>query len=177
MARSGGMFLSGGPLVTLSVDGDEPGDTVAALRAGNGQRPGHGGQQFPARWLELVRERRGRREGRRRRWMAGRAQRLPAGPGDSWIACRAFGADHHLDDCGRRVFAHTSPVYLACGGDRTMTDPEGLRYIRTLVEGARDYVPDTAVRQVRPGHDSPSRRTRPPHLAGAALHRGPARPR
>ena len=46
-----------------------------------------------------------------------------------------------------RVFAHTSPVYLACGGDWTMTDPEGIRYIRTLVEGAREYVRHTAVRR------------------------------
>jgi hypothetical protein len=28
-----------------------------------------------------------------------------------------------------------------------MTDPEGLRYIRTLVEGAREYVRHTAVRR------------------------------
>ena len=28
-----------------------------------------------------------------------------------------------------------------------MTDPDGLRYIRTLVEGAREYVRHTAVRR------------------------------
>jgi hypothetical protein len=28
-----------------------------------------------------------------------------------------------------------------------MTDPEGIRYIRTLVEGAREYVRHTAVRR------------------------------
>jgi hypothetical protein len=67
--------------------------------------------------------------------------------GNSWIACRAFGVDYHLDEWGRRVFAHTSPVYVACGGDWTMTDPEGLRYMRTLVEGAREYVRHTAVRR------------------------------
>ena len=37
--------------------------------------------------------------------------------GNAWIACRAFGADYHLDEWGRQVFAHTSPVYVACGGD------------------------------------------------------------
>jgi len=67
---------------------------------------------------------------------------------NSWIACRAFGVDYHLDEWGRQVFAHTSPVYLACGGgDWTMTDPEGIRYMRTLVEGAREYVRHTAVRR------------------------------
>ncbi len=28
-----------------------------------------------------------------------------------------------------------------------MTDPEGIRYLRTLVEGAREYVRHTAVRR------------------------------
>jgi hypothetical protein len=67
--------------------------------------------------------------------------------GNSWIACRAFGVDYHLDEWGRRVFAHTSPVYIACGGEWTMADPEGIAYIRTLVEGAREYVRHTAVRR------------------------------
>ena len=71
----------------------------------------------------------------------------PDREGHSWIACRAFGVDYHLDEWGRRVFAHTSPVYLACGGDWAMADPEGIRYIRTLVEGAREYVRHTAVRR------------------------------
>jgi hypothetical protein len=67
--------------------------------------------------------------------------------GNSWLACRAFGTDYHLDEWGRRVFAHTSPVYVACGGEWAMADSEGLRYIRTLVEGAREYVRHTAVRR------------------------------
>jgi hypothetical protein len=32
--------------------------------------------------------------------------------GNSWLACRAFGVDYHLDEWGRQVFAHTSPVYV-----------------------------------------------------------------
>jgi hypothetical protein len=67
--------------------------------------------------------------------------------GNSWIACTAFGVDYHLDEWGRRVFAHTSPVYVACGGDAAMTAPEGIRYLRTLVEGAREYVRHTAVQR------------------------------
>ena len=67
--------------------------------------------------------------------------------GNSWIACRAFGVDYHLDEWGRRVFAHTSPVYVGCGGDWAMADPEGLAYMRTLIEGAREYMRHTAVRR------------------------------
>ena len=145
--RSGRTFLSGGPLVTLSVDGLEPGATVGL--SGPGTVTVHAAVRsiFPLRSLEVVRN-------------GEVVMRVEAGggrqaeinddlriDGSSWIACRAFGVDYHLDDWGRRVFAHTSPVYVACGGDWTMTDPEGIRYMRTLVEGAREYVRHTAARR------------------------------
>jgi hypothetical protein len=145
--RSGRTFLSGGPLVTLSVDGHEPGDTVQL--SGPGTVSVHAAVRsiFPISSLEVVRngeviaraEAGGGRE-------AEIDEELRV-DGNSWIACRAFGTDCHLDEWGRRVFAHSSPVYVACGGDWTMTDPEGIRYIRTLVEGAREYVRHTAVRR------------------------------
>ena len=145
--RSGRTFLSGGPLVTLSVDGCEPGGTVGL--SGPGTVSVHAAVRsiFPLRSLEVVRNgevvARAEASGGRQ---ADISEELRV-DGDSWIACRAFGVDYHLDEWGRRVFAHTSPVYVACGGDWTMTDPEGIRYIRTLVEGAREYVRHTAVRR------------------------------
>ncbi len=145
--RAGRTFLSGGPLVTLSVDGREPGGTVALSGPGTVTVQAAVRGVFPLRSLELVRngevvaraEAGGGRE-------AQVTEELRV-DGDAWIACRAFGTDYHLDEWGRRVFAHTSPVYVACGGDWTMADPDGLRYIRTLVEGAREYVRHTAVRR------------------------------
>jgi len=145
--RAGRTFLSGGPLVTLSVDGREPGDTVGLSGPGTVSVNATVRSVFPLRSLEVVRngevvataEVNGGRQ-------AEISEELRI-DGNSWIACRAFGTESHLDEWGRRVFAHTSPVYVACGGDWTMTDPEGLRYIRTLVEGARDYVRHTAVRR------------------------------
>ena len=145
--RSGRTFLSGGPLLTLSVDGCEPGGT--AELSGPGTVSVHAAVRsiFPLRSLELVRNgevvARAEANGGRQ---AEISEELRI-DGNSWIACRAFGVDYHLDEWGRRVFAHTSPVYVACGGDWTMTDPEGIRYIRTLVEGAREYVRHTAVRR------------------------------
>ena len=146
--RSGRTFLSGGPLVTLSVDGRSPGDTVSVSGPGTVSVHATVRSIFPLRSLEVVRNgevvARASADGGRQ---AEISEELRI-DGDSWIACRAFGADYHLDDWGRRVFAHTSPVYVACGGgDWTMTDPEGMRYIRTIVEGARDYVRHTAVRR------------------------------
>jgi hypothetical protein len=145
--RAGRTFLSGGPLVTLAVDGREPGDTVTLSGPGTVTVQATVRSVFPLRSLEVVRNgevvARADANGGRQAQITEEV-RLD---GDSWIACRAFGADYHLDWWQRRVFAHTSPVYVACGGDWSMTDPDGLRYIRTLVEGAREYVRHTAVRR------------------------------
>ncbi|MBV9854466.1 MAG: CehA/McbA family metallohydrolase, partial [Streptosporangiaceae bacterium] len=145
--RAGRTFLSGGPLVTLSVDGCQPGDTVALSGPGTVSVRATVRSIFPLRSLEVVRNgevvARTDADGGRQAEI-NEELRID---GNSWLACRAFGAGHHLDEWGRRVFAHTSPVYIACGGEWTMTDPEGLRYIRTLVEGAREYVRHTAVRR------------------------------
>ncbi len=145
--RSGRTFLSGGPLVTLSVDGCQPGDTVTLSGPGTVGIHATVRSIFPLRSLEIVRNgevvARAEADGGQH---AEISEELRI-DGNSWIACRAFGTDRHLDDWGRRVFAHTSPVYVACGGEWTMTDPEGFRYIRTLIEGAREYVRHTAVRR------------------------------
>ena len=145
--RAGRTFLSGGPLVTLSVDGCEPGGTVELSGPGTVSVRATVRSIFPLRSLEVV------RNGEvvlRTEVNGGRQAQINEQvriDGNSWLACRAFGADYHLDEWGRRVFAHTSPVYLACGGEWTMADPAGLGYIRTLVEGAREYVRRTAVRR------------------------------
>jgi hypothetical protein len=145
--RSGRTFLSGGPLVTLSVDGCQPGDTVALSGPGTVSVHATVRSIFPLGSLEVVRNgevvMKADAGGGRQAEISGELRI----DGNSWLACRAFGTDYHLDEWGRRVFAHTSPVYVACGGEWAMTDPEGLRYIRTLVEGARDYVRHTAVRR------------------------------
>jgi hypothetical protein len=145
--RSGRTFLSGGPLLTFSVDGREPGDTVELPGPGTVTVQAAVRGVFPLRSLEIVLNgevvAKADASGGRQ---ASISEELRI-PGNSWIACRVFGVDYHLDDWRRRVFAHTSPVYVACGGEWTMTDPEGLRYIRTLVEGAREYVRHTAVRR------------------------------
>lgn len=145
--RAGRTFLSGGPLVTLSVDGREPGDTVQLSGPGTVTVQATVRSIFPLRSLEVVRNgevvARVEASGGRQAEIS-EELRLD---GNSWIACRAYGTDYHLDEWGRRVFAHSSPVYVACGAEWAMTDPEGIRHIRTLVEGAREYVTHTAARR------------------------------
>jgi hypothetical protein len=115
-----------------------PSATVAVRRGGDElRRAGRSGRDRPSR------RRRDAGPFRRRdaRILPVPEQRLPA-------AARRWHGQDVQRRTGRQVFAHTSPVYVACGGgDWTMTDPEGIRYIRTLVEGARDYVRHTAVRR------------------------------
>lgn len=142
--RAGRTFLSGGPLLTLAVDGREPGDTVELTGPGTVTVDAAVTSVFPLRSLELVCNGEviaaARTDGGRTLSFSEQVRV----DGHSWIACRAYGVDNHLDEWGRRVFAHTSPVYLACGGEWGMADPRGLHYIRTLVEGTRDYVRHTA---------------------------------
>ncbi|MGI8868586.1 MAG: CehA/McbA family metallohydrolase [Mycobacteriales bacterium] len=145
--RQGRTFLSGGPLLTLTVDGREPGDTVDLSGPGTVTVEARADSVFPLRSLEIVCN--GELVAAETTDSAGHLSlsETVRVSGSSWIVGRAFGLDHHLDEWGRRVFAHTSPVYVACGGPWGMADPDGLHYMRTLIEGARDYVRHTAVRR------------------------------
>jgi hypothetical protein len=145
--RSGRTFLSGGPLVTLSVDGFEPGGTVELSGPGTVSVHAVVRSIFPIQSLEVVRNGEVVLSMKANDGLRAEISEELRIDGNSWIACRAFGAKDHLDEWARPVFAHTSPVYVACGGDWAMTHPEGIRYIRTLVEGAREYVRHTAVRR------------------------------
>ena len=157
----------GGPLLTLTVDGREPGDTVELSGAGTVSVHAAVTSIFRLRSLEIV------CNGR----VVAAATPTQTGEGTfaltidenvhldgaGWIACRATGVDNHLDEWRRPVFAHTSPVYVASGGPWEMADPDSLRYIRTVVTGARDYVRHTAIR--RDDHTTTHHHGQPDHLS------------
>lgn len=161
--RAGRTFLSGGPLLSFFVDGAQAGDTVSLTGPGTVTVDASVTSIFPLQSLEIVcnGEVVASVDGQ-----GGRSLQLSEQvrvSGHSWIACRAFGVNYHLDGWGRQVFAHTSPVYLACGGPWSRVDPDGLHYIRTLVEGAREYVTRTAVR--RHDHHTTHHHGQQDHLA------------
>ena len=54
----------------------------------------------------------------------------------------------HFDAWRRGIFAHTSPVYIACKGEWSMFDPEIARNMLTSIEGSLTYI-----RQVSAQHD------------------------
>jgi hypothetical protein len=146
--RAGNTFLSGGPLVRLSVDGHPIGSSITL--------PGNGGtveveataeSVVPFGSLELVKngEVVARTEG-----AGGLERRLSlhehiAVDRHSWIAARCGGPRYfdsipHHDGWGRRIMAHTSPVYVGVGGEWRMFDPGVASYLVTLLNGGIDYI-------------------------------------
>jgi hypothetical protein len=191
--RAGRTFLSGGPLIELSVEGAEIGDTV--------RLPNEGGMvevtatarsTVPIHTLQLVRGVPGQPGGCGYEVLAQTDEpggttelrlrtRVPF-DGHGWLCARVGGPNYemvrHHDVWQRGVFAHTSPVYVACGGDWQLADPAGLSYMLTLVDGALQYVRGLAPRR-RPGtalhhHGEPDHQAfleRPFHQAVEALHK------
>jgi hypothetical protein len=140
--RAGRTFLSGGPMVQLTVDGHDIGDTIALNAAGTVQVEAWAESIFPLTSLEVVVN--GRvvaaaesRNGARQRLTVSEPVRVD---GHSWLAARCYGVAPHLDWWRRSIFAHTSPVYVSVGGEWAPRDDAATRYLYTLVEGGLEYV-------------------------------------
>ena len=141
---------SGGPMLKFSVDGNQIGDTV--------NLPGNGGTLeveaeaeciFPIHCLQVVQE--GRVVAEATENKGARKLNLKAQvkvEGHSWLAARVAGPGYesvpHYDGWGRGIFAHTSPVYIACGGEWWMFDQETATYMLTLVDGCIEYIRNTS---------------------------------
>jgi hypothetical protein len=152
--RSGNTFLSGGPLLRLTVDGSPIGSTIVL--------PGNGGtveveasaeSVVPFGSLELVvngevvaRTGSGcleRRLSLREHITVDR---------HSWIAVRCGGPQYfdsirHHDCWSRGIMAHTSPVYVGVGGEWRMFDPGVASYLVTLLSGGIDYINQRSVQR------------------------------
>ncbi|MBV9599669.1 MAG: CehA/McbA family metallohydrolase [Chloroflexi bacterium] len=165
----GRTFLSGGPLLELSVEGAEIGDTLRLAAGGATVSVSAGARSvLPIHTLQLVHN--GRVVAQSDDTAGARALTLRAEvkiDGHGWLCARAGGPNYepvaHHDVWRRGVFAHTSPVYVAVGDDWTMADRDGLQYMLTLVEGGLAYVRDMAPQR-------PAERVR--HHHGEADHQG-----
>ena len=151
--RAGRTFLSCGPLLRFTAGGARIGDTL--------NLPGIGGAVeveataesiFPIHTLQIVRE--GRVVASTEE--AGGARRLHLKASlklgrHTWLAARCGGPDYtaipHHDAWRRGIFAHTSPIYVAVGGEWWMFSRETAQYMLTLIGGGLDYV-----RHVAPHH-------------------------
>jgi hypothetical protein len=102
--------------------------------------------------------------------------------GHSWLAARCGGPDYtavpHHDGWRRGIFAHTSPVYIAVGGEWEMFDPQTAEYMLTLIGGGLEYIRKLAPLH-QPGtvthhhhHESHQQYLEQPfHEAAEAIHR------
>ena len=151
----GRTFLSGGPIIHFSVDGREIGDTVALSGPGSVEVEAWAENIFPIHRLEIVQA--GRvvasteaANGTRRLELK---EKLKI-DGHTWLAARCGGPDYFgLDErnwTGRGQFAHTSPIYVACGDEWRMFDEATARHMLTVLESDLAYIRDVSA-QYRPG--------------------------
>lgn len=155
--RAGRTFHSGGPLLRFKVEGKPIGSTI--------NLPGNGGtvtveasadSVLPFHSLEIVLN--GSVVARTEDAKGTRHLALRESiqvDRHSWIAARCAGPNYwqstrHHDGWGRGIMAHTSPVYLAVGGDWWMFDIGAANYLLTLLNGGIDYIRKRSV-QWEPG--------------------------
>ena len=152
---AGRTFLSGGPIIHFSVDGKEVGDTLEISGPGTVEVEAWAESIFPIHRLEVVQG--GRvvasteaKNGTRRLELKEKVRV----DGHTWLAARCGGPDYwgrpHHDGWQRGIFAHTSPVYVACGGEWWMFDRDTAQYMLTLIESDLTYVGESSG-QHRPG--------------------------
>ena len=154
--KLGRTFLSGGPLLDVAVDGAQIGDTVR-LPAGGGSVEVRATARsvLPVHTLQIVQN--GRVVAQTDEPAGTRALTLQttlAVDGHSWVCARVGGPNYepiaHHDVWSRGVFAHTSPIYIACGGEWSMAEEAGLHYMLTLIGGSLEYIRQLSPRW-RPG--------------------------
>ena len=145
----GRTFHSGGPIINLTVEGNQIGDTLQMSGPGTVEVEAWAESIFPIHTLELVQA--GRvvastedTKGTRRLELKAKVK----ADGHTWVAARCGGPNYtsvkHHDGWQRGIFAHTSPVYIACGGEWWMFDNDAAQYMLTLIDGCLTYIRETA---------------------------------
>jgi hypothetical protein len=144
--RAGRTFLSGGPMLTFTVNGAQIGDTMA-LPAGGGTLEIEATAEsiFPIHTLQIVQQ--GQviaetTEAKGAKKLSLKAQVKVEG--HTWFAARCGGpgysAVQHHDGWQRGIFAHTSPIYVAVGGAYSLFDRVTAEYMLTLIEGSLSFI-------------------------------------
>ncbi|HLZ55911.1 MAG TPA: CehA/McbA family metallohydrolase [Ktedonosporobacter sp.] len=154
---AGRTFMSGGPIISLSVDGHAIGDTVRL--SGNGgtvEVEARAESIFPIHTLQIVQQGQvvaatEERAGTRRLELKTKIKV----DRHTWLAARVSGPGYtnpilHHDVWSRGIMAHTSPIYVACGGDWWLFDQKVAQYMLTLIDGNLSYIRELSPRD-QPG--------------------------
>jgi len=131
--REGRSFASNGPIVSLKVDGKEPGDEIRLSSPGEVTVEASVNTQVPLDNIELL------VNGRTAHSVSAEGKdsvvfthRLPVRE-SVWIALRALGPRHRLILNDTMAFAHTSPLYVTIG-ERPVRAADDVRFYREWVE-------------------------------------------
>jgi hypothetical protein len=151
--RDGRTFLSAGPIIDLCAEGHQVGDTVQLSGPGSIHVSATAEGIFPIWTLQIVQNGHvvaAAEDPRGARRLQVEAQ-LPV-ERNCWLAARCGGPNYwdapsHLGPWPRGIFAHTSPVYVACG-DREWSqfDADQARTMHALIEGGLQRIRRRAVR-------------------------------
>jgi hypothetical protein len=144
--RGGNTFLSGGPLLRFTVNGEPMGSTLRLGKDGGTVEIEASAQSvLPIHSLEIVS--RGKVVAATEEKNGTRALRLRTSlrvDDSTWLAARCAGIGYqsvpHHDGWHRGIMGHTSPVYVACGGDYQLFDLAAAQYMLTLVDGGLSYI-------------------------------------
>ena len=167
---AGRTFLSGGPILELTVDGQPIGSTLNMSGPGTVEVHASAESLFPIHRLEIVQAGRvvasAESEKGDRRLEVRERLRID---GHTWIAARCGGpgylspeafpgrdddaaglqiGDYFYNNWRRGTFAHTSPIYVASGGDWWMFDPDTARLMLKLIEGGMAYMEHTTAQHL-----------------------------
>jgi hypothetical protein len=181
--RAGRTFLSGGPMIRLTVEGAAVGDILKLTGAGTVEAEAEAEGIFPLHTLEIVQQ--GQVVARTEEAKGARKLHLSARlkvDGNTWLAARCGGPNYtairHHDSWSRGIFAHTSPVYVAVSGEYSLFSPETAQYMLTLVEGGLSYIrhraphhPHGTVTHHHGEEDHIHHLEEPFHQAAAAIHK------
>jgi hypothetical protein len=143
----GHTFLSSGPLIRMSVDGQSVGDTLHLSGNGGTVEVSTSVESiFPVHSLQIIQEGRvvaetANPQGSRRLTLSAQ---VPV-RSDTWLAARAGGPGYtqaiaHRDELGRGIMAHTSPIYITVRNEWRMHSPETAQYMLTLLHGGLEYI-------------------------------------
>ena len=144
--RAGRTFLSGGPMLYLTVNGAAIGDTIDLPKGGGTlEVEARVESIFPVHTLQIVQE--GRVVAETSETNGARTLTLKTqvkANKHSWLAARCGGPNYtvvkHHDGWQRGVFAHTSPIYIAVDGQWDMFDRNTAEYMLTLIEGGLAHI-------------------------------------
>jgi len=154
--RDGNTFLSAGPIIRLSVNSQPIGDTVQL--SGNGgtvEIEASADSTLPIHTLEIVQQGKVVASSEESKGTKGLSLKTSIKiDGHSWLAARCAGPNYtsisHHDGWRRGIMAHTSPIYIACGGPYHLFDVENAHYMLSLIEGGLSYIKNRSY-QYKPG--------------------------